>query len=157
MVPAIMLAQVSDEAGQAALDAAIQAATALAQGGSVVWKIVLIVLTLVGAPLAALAIFYINKLMKKTGIEFGETLQIMVRSQADRVIDQVEAWANKKAKEGSKQDSKSKLAKGLALLTAVLESTGADKMVSSKLEHILEERLMARNIVKTEGSSSDPS
>lgn len=155
MIPAMILGQVSEEAGKAAVDAVKSMIEGYAAGGGFGWQILLIVLTVVGTPLGALLFFYINKLWAKTGIELSGTILKFARDQADSVIDQVEAWANKKTLEGQKRDSDSKLKKGLELLGGILEASGVAKKLEGKLEHILEERLMARGIVKTE--SSDPS
>ena len=156
MYPSVILAAEA-EVEAAAIGAALNALNTLAEGSSAGWQIAAIVLGVIGAPLATLAGYYVTKLLKKIGIETDEAMHQMVRNQADRVIDQVEAWANKKAQEGSKEGRASKLAKGIELLESVLKATGAKEKLSLKLEHIIEERLVARGIVKTGGSSSDPS
>ncbi len=128
--------------GEEAAKTVAEAPSAAASAG---WSVLELVLTIVGTPLALLMTALVIKLLNKVGIETSEATESLARSQADRVIDQVEAWAAKKAAKGKKPDSDSKLSKGIKLLDSILGATGAKEKISTSLEHLIEERLMARH------------
>ncbi len=102
------------------------------------------IMKVIGVPLALLIALLVTKLLKKVGIEVDAESKKFIAKQADSAIRKVDAWAAKLANEGKKPKDHEKLARGLDLLEGIIKVSKIDNMARDKLTEIIEERLVAQ-------------